>query len=85
MYYVGHDVRPSKLIELCRDMIRTPSLSGQEEGMVKLISQAMLDLGYHEVRLVDRFGNVVGRISFARPGKRVLFEGHMDYVGVGDC
>lgn len=78
-----NDKRSSQVIELCSQMIKCPSLSGHEEAMGRLVRDAMLRLGYHEVR-VDRYGNVVGRISFSRPGKKILFEGHMDHVDVGD-
>jgi len=64
-------------------MIRQPSLSGREEPMAKFIRDTMIFLGYDEV-CSDRHGNVVGKISFPRPGKKILFEGHMDHVDVGD-
>ena len=77
------DKRADDVVELCRKMIRQPSLSGHEEGMANLVRETMNVLGYDEVN-TDKYGNVVGRISFKRLGKRILFEGHMDHVDVGD-
>ncbi len=78
-----NEERVSFLVGLCQRMIQCPSLSGQEGDLASLIQETMISLGYDEVR-VDRYGNVIGRISFARPGKRILFEGHMDHVDPGD-
>jgi len=75
--------RKEQIIELCRSMIRRPSLSGREEHVAKVVHDAMVYLGYDEVRS-DRYGNIVGKISFTQPGKTLLFEGHMDHVDVGD-
>jgi putative selenium metabolism hydrolase len=71
------------LVRLSQDMVKCPSLSGQEDKLASLVSKAMISLGYDEVT-VDRYGNVVGRISFGTPGKRILLEGHMDHVEPGD-
>jgi putative selenium metabolism hydrolase len=69
------------LIDLCREMVRTPSLSGNEEAIAVLVKSAMERLGFDEVA-VDRFGNVVGRIVLGKGGKKILLEGHMDHVDV---
>lgn len=74
-------IRRDKLIKLCRDMICCPSPSGHEDRIASLIRDAMTSLGYDEVK-VDRYGNVVGRIVLPTPGKRILFDGHMDHVDV---
>jgi putative selenium metabolism hydrolase len=43
----------------------------------------MEHLGYDEIG-TDRYGNVIGKIDFGRPGKTILLEGHMDHVDPGD-
>jgi len=77
------DRRADHVVDICRKMIRQPSLSGHEENMANIVRETMTLLGYDEVT-TDKYGNVVGRIFFKQPGKRILFEGHMDHVDVGD-
>lgn len=74
-------IREEQVIELCRALIREKSYSGQEEGMVKTLSANMKALGFDEVT-VDRYGNLIGCIKGKRPGKKLLFDGHMDTVPV---
>lgn len=71
------------LIELCRGMIRIPSLSGQEGVMADYVERSMKDLGFDSVER-DRYGNVSGRITLGQGGRRILLEGHMDHVDVAD-
>ncbi len=71
-----------ELVEFLQDIVRTPSLSGQEDRVATRIAAAMRRAGLRGV-YVDRIGNVVGRLG---QGKRplLLFNGHMDTVGVSD-
>jgi len=65
-----------------RDLVRIPSPSGSEGALAERLATEMQRLGYDEVR-VDAMGNVIGRVG--APGDAaVLFDGHMDVVGVGD-
>lgn len=75
--------REEKLVELCSEMIRTPSFSGQEGALAGFLTETMKAAGFDRVDR-DRFGNVTGRIAFGREGKKILLEGHMDHVGVSD-
>lgn len=75
--------RDEKLIALCQSLIRTPSLSGQEEQVAKLIRRTMEEYGYNNV-VIDKYGSVLGRIDGLRPGKRILMDGHIDTVGISD-
>lgn len=72
------------VVALCQELIRIPSLSGQEEAVAKHIRQRMQEMGFDEVH-VDDYGNVIGRIRGSRPGKAVLLDGHMDTVPVSDA
>lgn len=65
-----------------QDLIRTPSFSTQEGEVAARLAEEMRRVGISDVR-VDRIGNVVGRIGTGG-GKKLLFNGHMDTVGVGD-
>ncbi|MCM8748291.1 YgeY family selenium metabolism-linked hydrolase [Thermomicrobiaceae bacterium CFH 74404] len=60
-------------------LIRTPSPSGQEDGVARLVFEEMAKLGF-KVQ-IDAFGNVIGTVS-AGPGPAVLLDAHMDTVGV---
>ena len=71
----------SKCTDFLRELIATPSESGQEEAVALLVRREMLKLEYDSVD-IDRFGNVIGRIGDG-PTK-ILFDAHMDTPGIGD-
>ena len=72
----------SDLTEFLRDLVRIPSPSCQERAVAERLAAEMRRVGFDEIR-VDRIGNVIGRIG-AGAGPRLLYNGHMDTVGVGD-
>ena len=72
----------SNLTSFLKDLVRTPSLSCQEEAVAARVAAEMRAVGFDEV-WTDRVGNVVGHIG-AGSGPRLLYDGHMDTVGVGD-
>ena len=65
---------------LLSDLVRTPSLSAEEEAVIARLAQEMRDLGYDEV-IVDPIGSVIGRIGSGPI--RVVYDSHVDTVGVG--
>ncbi|MFC1977458.1 YgeY family selenium metabolism-linked hydrolase [Chloroflexota bacterium] len=65
-----------------RKLVQTPSISGQEQEVAKLIASEMERLGYDEV-FTDTMGNVVGIIKGSGPGENIMFNGHMDQVAPG--
>ena len=76
----------SETVSFSRELVQTPSLSGQEKGVAALVQKKMLELGFDEVSM-DKYGNVVGRVigeKRSEGSKRVLFDGHMDIVSTGD-
>ncbi len=73
----------TELVELCQSLIRQPSLSGQEEKVVKVIRKKMEDLGFDEIH-IDDYGNIIGGIFGKRPGKTVVMDGHIDTVDISD-
>lgn len=76
--------REEKLIELCQELIRNPSVSGKEEKVAEATKKAMLEeFGFDDVQ-IDKYGNVIGRIKGNKPGKSILFDGHIDTVPVTD-
>lgn len=76
-----NQTREEELIKLCRDMIKTPSVSGEEKKMADLVRENMCANGFDEV-IIDKYGSVVGHIVGEKPGKKLLLDAHMDTVGV---
>lgn len=72
-----------QLVELCRELIRRPSVSGEERAAAEFLRDTMEKLGYDQVE-IDRYGSVLGRIHGKRPGPTVLMDGHIDTVPVED-
>ncbi len=73
--------REEQVVALCQDLVRQRSYSGEEKGVVDVLSARMKELGFDEVT-VDRYGNIIGCIRGSRPGKKILFDGHIDTVPV---
>ncbi|HUY99218.1 MAG TPA: YgeY family selenium metabolism-linked hydrolase [Thermomicrobiaceae bacterium] len=69
------------LVALCGRLVGRPSPSGGEGDVAAEVGRVMTELGYDEVR-VDELGNVVG-VMRGRSRGCVVFDGHMDTVGVG--
>ncbi len=65
-----------------QDLVRIPSYSTQEKEIATRLLAEMKRVGFENVYL-DRIGNVVGRIGPAT-GRTLLYNGHLDVVGVGD-
>ena len=70
-----------QVVALCQELIRQRSYSGEEAGVVKILSAYMKEMGFDEVT-IDRYGNLIGCIKGSRPGKKILFDGHIDTVPV---
>lgn len=77
------ELRKQQVIDLCARLVRTQSYSGQEDKLASELEQFFRANGFDEVRR-DEYGNVIGCIKGKRPGKKVLFDGHMDTVRVED-
>ncbi|OIQ09894.1 succinyl-diaminopimelate desuccinylase [Moorella thermoacetica] len=73
------EARRREVLELARQLLRIPSLSGKEKWVARAIRERMQELGYDEAR-IDSLGNVIGIIRGRRPGPCLLFDGHMDTV-----
>lgn len=75
--------REEQVVELCQKLIREQSYSGHESGPAKVLADTFRAHGFDDV-MVDKYGNVVGCIRGKRPGKKILFDGHIDTVPVID-
>lgn len=73
--------RRNKVINICKELISHYSVSGQEKGVVSAIKNKMEKMGFDDVQ-IDRYGNVIGHIKGNKPGKKILFDGHIDTVPV---
>lgn len=69
--------------ELTRELIKTPSYSGREDGVVKVLRAYMEKNGFDDV-VVDKYGSIIGCIKGKRPGPKILYDGHIDTVPVPD-
>jgi putative selenium metabolism hydrolase len=75
------DVDTDRLEAFTLELVRTPSPSGAEGDVAAQVRAEMERLGYAVE--VDELGNVVGTLDAGR-GPCVLFDAHMDTVGVTD-
>lgn len=78
-----NDKREQEIITLCRNLIQCQSYSGAEGTVADRLQQAFLSLGYDSFQR-DGYGNIIGCIKGLRPGKKILFDGHLDTVPVVD-
>ncbi|MDI3339303.1 MAG: YgeY family selenium metabolism-linked hydrolase [Sphaerobacter sp.] len=69
----------SDLVDFALRLVREPSPSGDEGRVAALVAAEMARLGYRVE--TDELGNVVGTID-AGPGPCILFDAHLDTVGV---
>lgn len=69
------------IVAFLRAMIAIPAESGHEGDRCKRVRQEYERLGFDEV-FFDGLGNVVARIG--KGPLRILMDGHIDCVGVGD-
>jgi succinyl-diaminopimelate desuccinylase len=77
------DLSFERAIGFAADLIRIPSLSGDEGAVAWRIVDELRALGFDEVR-TDRAGNVIGRIAGRGGAPPVVLSSHMDVVDVGD-
>lgn len=73
--------RQAALVDFAQQLVRVPSLPGQEADMAEVIMREMFNLAYDEV-WVDQAGNVIGKINGGN-GPVVMLNGHMDHVDSG--
>ncbi|MGE5706793.1 MAG: YgeY family selenium metabolism-linked hydrolase [Bacteroidota bacterium] len=69
------------LIQFLCDLIAIPSISTNEEKVIRRIEHEMLEVGFKRV-WIDRMGNLIGQLGIPG-GKKVLYQAHADTIGVG--
>ena len=70
-----------RLTTFARDIVRIPSLSGEEAQVAGRIEAEMKTLAFDSV-WTDDVGNVIGVLEGAQPGPTIVFDAHTDTVGV---
>jgi len=77
------DDRRNDTVELLRELIRTPSVTGEEKEIAELIAKRLKESGLESVE-IDGAGNVIYKITGSGGGPTLLYNGHIDTVPVGD-
>jgi putative selenium metabolism hydrolase len=77
------NVNRDELLNLCKTLISIPSVTGQEKKLVDFIAVQMRNWGFDQVK-IDKYGSIIGVIKGTGTGKSVLFDAHLDTVGVSD-
>lgn len=71
-------------VEFARRLIRTPSMSGQEEALAAVVAGELSRLGYDEI-WDDAAGNIYGRVyGQDRSLPALVLNTHLDHVDPGD-
>jgi len=82
-----NESRLNETKELLRELIKIPSVTGNEEAIARFIVNKLLEFGIDEVKLQpvekNRY-NVVGHFKGGKPGKTTLLTGHIDVVSPGE-
>ena len=71
------------VIQLCKELINAPSVSGEEQKAVQVLERYYRSRGINDL-YVDEYGSLIAGIRGNRPGKTILFDGHIDVVPVAD-
>lgn len=70
-------------IKFIQKLLQTPSISGYEFQLTKILIAEMEKLGYDDVSR-DKYGNVIGIIKGDEEGPTIMYNSHMDHVAPGD-
>ena len=72
-----------ELIKLTQDLIRIPSLSGEEKEIVEFIESKLKEFGYDEI-YVNKFRTIYGIVKSGKPGPNIILDAHIDHVVVNN-
>jgi putative selenium metabolism hydrolase len=62
------------------ELVKIPSLSGDEEKLIRFLEKEFRDCGASEVQ-VDKLGNIIAKIGNGKPA--IAYDAHIDTVDVG--
>jgi putative selenium metabolism hydrolase len=77
-------VYKNNIVDLTQKLIRTPSLTGDEEKLAKIVLEELKTNGV-ECSFIDDIGNVIGILRGVGKGPNLLFTGHLDVVPEGNA
>ena len=72
-----------QLEQLSGQLIQTPSVSGDEEGVIAVLADYFSNQGIRDL-VTDEYGSLIATIRGDRDGPVLLFDGHVDTVPVED-
>lgn len=75
--------REKEVIDLCQKLIQAKSYSGEENMVAGRLEEFFKKKGFDKIT-IDKYGNIIGTIQGKYPGKKIVFDGHMDTVPVGN-
>ena len=70
------------VIDALKGVIGIPSESLQEQKLAEYMRDRLLKAGAEAQ--IDSHGNMIARIRYPKPGKKIYFDSHMDTVEVGN-
>lgn len=73
-------INKERLASLFCELAKIKSPSGQEEEIVKIVSEKLLTIGLKVER--DNYGNIVAKLD--GKGKPLILSGHLDTVDIGE-
>ena len=79
-YLASVEKREAEIVAFLKELVKTPSLSGEEETIAGIISEKLAELGYAVE--VDGMGSIIARRGGGN-GKTILFDGHLDHIQPG--
>jgi len=71
-----------RMVKFLRDIVRIPSETAQERGVLDRIRREIKSLGVYDRVWQDKFGNLFAQIGTGR--RLIAIDAHVDTVGVGD-
>jgi len=77
------DEMGGETVELLRELIRTPSVTGEEKQIAEMIAKKLGESGLDDVG-IDGAGNVICKIMGSDGGPTLVYNGHIDTVPIGD-
>lgn len=75
--------RRDEIVKLLRELIMTPSPTGEEKAIAELIAKRLAGSGFEGVE-IDELYDVICRIDGTHGNPTLLYNGHTDVVPVGD-
>ncbi|HET9985473.1 MAG TPA: M20/M25/M40 family metallo-hydrolase [Longimicrobiales bacterium] len=79
----ARDLSFERVVAFAADLIRIPSLPGNEGDVVLRVRHELEELGFRDVR-IDELGNVIGVAPGRGAAPAVMLSSHLDMVDVGD-